>query len=575
MSHSARAVSQIDRLPQGGRETMAASFSGTQRAMASTIPPDPKSVAGKPLAVDERTQLLVIGAGPAGLAAAIEAAERGLSVVLVDENPVSFTTMGDEVPLHYGQGMSGLARNRNAMLEAFIASEPQIETAFEAGVDVRFGTVCWGLYANGPSLTWLPGLVAGLHEEERSWMLQADHVVVAAGRRDMGLGFPGWEKPGVMGATAAVSLASRYGALAPRRVVILGSSTDAVTAALSLREAGVEIAALVEQAAEPLAPAALIATLRDGGTEILTGHVVREARGRDGVEAACVSAIDAAGRATGQEREIACDGIVLAIGATPVVDLLDALGCTIAFQAQRGGYAPVVDADQRTSLRHVFAVGDGAGLWPSKSLDRTIAETEGRRAVAAIVSDLKLDDARVVQGAVEPDAASHDIGAYRLAWVRASVIEARAEFHICQCEEVTAREILEVRPPRYLDWQNERRNDRSLSALLGDGPPDPDQIKRLTRAGMGPCQGRRCREQVAALLALGAALPLSSIPLAGYRAPVRPLPLCVAGQIPEAPEQAQHWDTWFGMHAQWRPFWDVPELYTVASNDATGPVASE
>jgi hypothetical protein len=170
---------------------------------------------------------------------------------------------------------------------------------------------------------------------------------------------------------------------------------------------------------------------------------------------------------------------------------------------------------------------------------------------------------------------SHDICAYRLAWVRASVIEARAEFHVCQCEEVTAREILEVRPPRYLDWQNERRNDRSLSALLGEEPPNPDQIKRLTRAGMGPCQGRRCREQVAALLALGAAVPLSSIALAGYRAPVRPLPLSVAGQIPEPPEQAEHWDTWFGMHAQWRPFWDVPELYTVATNDATGPVASE
>ena len=177
--------------------------------------------------------------------------------------------------------------------------------------------------------------------------------------------------------------------------------------------------------------------------------------------------------------------------------------------------------------------------------------------------------------AAPPGAPECDISAYRLAWVRASVVEARAAVHVCQCEEVTAREILEVRPPRYLGWQDERRNDRSLSALLGDGPPNPDQVKRLTRAGMGPCQGRRCREQVSALLALGAAVPLSSIPLASYRAPVRPLPLSVAGQIPEAPEQAEHWDTWFGMHAQWRPFWEVPALYTVAGNDAAGPVASE
>jgi thioredoxin reductase len=403
----------------------------------------------------------------------------------------------------------------------------------------------------------------------------AEQVIVAAGRRDMGLGFPGWEKPGVMGATAAVSLASRYGALAPRRIVLLGSSTEALAAALALREAGTEIAAIIEQASAPLGDAGLVAALREGGTEILTGHVVREAAGRDTVEAALISALDAEGRPVGNERHIACDGIVLAVGATPVVDLLDALGCRIAFQAERGGYAPVVDADQRTSLRNVFAVGDCAGIWPAKTLDRAISENEGRRAVAAIAAGLGLADDSVAPAAVTPDVPTHDLSAYRLAWVRASVIEARAEFHVCQCEEVTAREILEIRPPRYLDWKNERRNDRSLSALLGEGPPNPDQVKRLTRAGMGLCQGRRCREQVAALLALGAAMPLSAIPLAGYRAPVRPLPLSAAGQIPEPPEQAEHWDTWFGMHAQWRPFWDVPELYTVATNDATGPVASE
>ncbi|KPF70846.1 hypothetical protein IP69_08895 [Bosea sp. AAP35] len=543
--------------------------------MASHPPHDPKSVSGRELAVAERTQLLVIGAGPAGLAAAIEAAELGLSVVLVDENPVSFKTMGDEVPLHFGQAMSGQALNRNAMMEAFIASEPLIEAAFEAGVDLRLGTACWGLYTNGPSLGWLPGTVAGLNDDERCWMLAAQHVVVAAGRRDMGLGFPGWEKPGVLGATAALALARRYGALEPRRLIMLGSSTEALAAALALREAGHVIAAIVEQAEEVVGAADLAAALREGGTDILTRHVVREATGRDHVEAAFVCAIDAQGRALGPERSLACDGIVLAVGATPVVDLLDAMGCRIAFQPERGGYAPLVDGDQRTSLRNVFAVGDAAGLWPDKTRDRAIAEAEGRRAAAAIARDCGVDDGRVVAAVAPPRTPECDISAYRLAWVRASVVEARAEFHVCQCEEVTAREILEIRPPRYLGWEDERRNDRSLSALLGDAPPHPDQVKRLTRAGMGPCQGRRCREQVAALLALGTATPLSSIPLASYRAPVRPLPLAVAGQIPEAAEQSEHWDTWFGMHAQWRPFWEVPALYTVAGNDAAGPVASE
>ncbi|MBN9469391.1 MAG: FAD-dependent oxidoreductase [Bosea sp.] len=530
---------------------------------------DPKSVTGKPLVIDERVDVLVIGGGAAGLEAAIGAAARGFGVLLVDENPVPIRTMGDDVPLHFGQGMAANARNRNAMMEAFVASEPRIEEAFEAGIDVRLGTACWGLYANGASLGWMPGLVVGLADEERSLLVEAQHVIFACGRRDMGLGFPGWEKPGVMGATAALNLATRYGALGPQRVVVLGSSTEALTTALALRETGVAIVAIVEQAHGGVGDAALLANLRNGGTEILTGHVVRAAVGHDGVEAASVGPLDDTGHPVGEERTLACDGIVLAVGATPVIDLIDAGGCKVAFQPERGGYAPILDASQQTSIANVYAVGDCAGIWAAKTRDRAIAEAEAVRAVAALgaaATDVRTE---------LPPAPEYDISAYRLAWVRASVVEARAEFHVCQCEEVTAREILEIRPPRYLDWRDERRNDRSLSALLGEGPPNPDQVKRLTRAGMGPCQGRRCREQVAALLALGAAQPLSAIPLASYRAPARPMPLSMTAHVPEAPEQAEHWDTWFGMHAQWVPFWEVPERYTVATNDATGPVASE
>ncbi|RWI83862.1 FAD-dependent oxidoreductase [Mesorhizobium sp.] len=531
---------------------------------------DENSAAGKKLILEEQTQLLIIGAGPAGLSAAIEAARRGLSVVLVDENPVSFKTMGDEVPLHYGQGMSGVVRNRNAMIEAFVTSEPLIQAAFDAGVDVRLGTACWGLYANGPGVQWLPGTVAGLTDEERAWLIGAQHVIVAAGKRDMGLGFPGWAKPGVMGATAAVSLARRFGALESRRVVILGTSAEALITAVTLRDTGVEIAAIVERAAEPVGPAHLVTDLLDGGCRFLTSHVVREASGRASVEEVLVSAVDETGRAFGEECRIECDGVVLAIGVTPVIDLLASLGCRVAFQPERGGYAPVVDAGQRTSVPNIFAVGDTAGIWPMKSCDRRIAEREGLRAVAAILADLGVAAYNVPIEAVVPDQPTYDLATYRTAWVRASVIEARAEFYVCQCEEITAHEILELRPPRYLSWQSECRNNRSLSAPPDKAPPNPDQVKRLTRAGMGPCQGRRCREQVSALLALQAAEPLAAIPLATYRAPVRPLPLEIASQIPESLDETRHWDEWFGIPSQWQSVSELPEFYTVAINTAGG-----
>jgi hypothetical protein len=266
--------------------------------------------------------------------------------------------------------------------------------------------------------------------------------------------------------------------------------------------------------------------------------------------------------------------VVLGIGTVPVIELMDALGCRVSCQAERGGFAPVLDARQRTSVPSVYAVGDCAGTWPGKSLDRRLAEEEGRRAArdaAASIGGRVPEDGRTAT----PEAPDHDLSAYRLAWVRASVVEARGEPHVCQCEEVTAREILEVRPPRYLGWASDRRNSRDLASLLGEGPPNPDVVKRLTRAGMGPCQGRRCREQVAALLALGGAVPLQSVPLAGYRGPVRPLPLWLAGDLEEPSGMAEHWDTWFGMASQWRPFWDVPPRYTAATRETDGPVASE
>ena len=80
------------------------------------------------------------------------------------------------------------------------------------------------------------------------------------------------------------------------------------------------------------------------------------------------------------------------------------------------------------------------------------------------------------------------------------------------------------------------------------------RVKRLTRAGMGLCQGRRCREQVAALLALASGARLRDIPLASHRAPVRPLPLSVVARTEERAEMTRHWDTSSGMPSQYVPY---------------------
>jgi NADPH-dependent 2,4-dienoyl-CoA reductase/sulfur reductase-like enzyme len=264
-----------------------------------------------------------------------------------------------------------------------------------------------------------------------------------------------------------------------------------------------------------------------------------------------------------EERRIACDAILLGVGTVPVIELLDALGCQAIYQPERGGHVPQVHRAQRTSVPGIYAVGDCAGIWPAKTLDPGIARTEGRHAAADVAAALGLAAAASAEAA-KPEAPAHDPDAYRLEWVRATVVEAAGEPYVCQCEEVTAREILELRPPRYLAWPDDRRNTRTLRQLLGEAPPNPDLVKRLTRAGMGVCQGRRCREQVAALLGLGGAVSLRDIPLASHRAPVRPVPLSVVAATNEPPEMTEQWDTWFGMPPQYVPYWDAPRFYTVA-----------
>jgi thioredoxin reductase len=541
---------------------------------------DPASVAGKAPPITHETDLLIIGAGPAGLAAAMEAAGRGVRVTLVDENPVPLETMGEEVPLHFGGRMGAALSNRNAMLEAMLDANPELGDLLEAGVDVRLGTAVWGLFPQRPTAAWIEGRVAGLADGDSAYLMRFGQVIVAAGRRDMGLAFEGWQRPGVMGASAAYRLRSIYGALDTRVAVLLGSDTHALQIANALSDTGVRIAAIVEQDLSVLGDAALLARLVERGAHVYTQHVVREALGDAyGVKSVTLCAIDANHRHLADaQHSIQCDTVLLGVAAIPAIELLEAAGCKTAFVPDRGGNVALVDESQRTSLPFVFAAGDCAGVWDTKHLASDTARREGRIAAVAALRALGAEaPATQSTPGVVPETCLRDPAASREAWVRASVIEAKGEPFVCQCEEVTAVEILTVRPPRYLDWtrQADPATARSLASLVVEGPPSPDIVKRLTRACMGPCQGRRCREQVATLLSIGSATPLAGMPVATFRSPVRPLPLSQLAALGEVPALGEHWDSWFGIASQWVPFWRATPLYTAGGRETGGVVASE
>jgi thioredoxin reductase len=508
---------------------------------------DPVSTNGKRLTPREHVQLLVVGAGPAGCAAALEAAGLRLKVVLVDENPVDPASMGLEVPFHYGGRVTGAVRNRNAMTEAIVANDPALSEAFEAGVDVRLGVAVWSLVTPRPGVSWVEQRAAGLTDGEKSWFCGFDAAILATGRRDVGVPFPGWNLPGVMGATAAYHLLRRYDALEGQTFVILGSGAEATVLAEALRSAGRTVAAIVEAASEPIDSAGC-AGLAALGVKILAGAMVRRALGRDSVEGASIVRLDDAQN----EVTTACDTIVLATGGAPVIELFDIVGAAIVFRSESGGHVPLVDADGRTTEPMLFGAGDCLGI---KDDHPDAAAAEGVRAARAAAAALAAgSDADWPKPLIEARPAEQ--ASSRLLWARAARSVAEADTHICQCEEVSLADLLGVRPPRYLGRDQPAQQARDLTSLANEGRINQDQVKRLTRAGMGPCQGRRCREQIGAALAEATGVALSAIPLPSYRAPVRPLPLAAFADESEQPAMAEHWDTWFGIESQWIPFWE-------------------
>jgi hypothetical protein len=307
-----------------------------------------------------------------------------------------------------------------------------------------------------------------------------------------------------MGAAALQMLLTRYEAFAGRRVLVIGSHDLALETALLAKERGIDVVGLVEVRAAPQGRSELTTKVEAAGIALYCGQTIASAKGGiNGVESATLSS----------GAEIACDTICVAIGLIPSIELVDAMHGERALNAQRGGYIPKGETA-------VSAVGDCAGL-----------------------TDTGFDHI-----------------AYRMEWMRALSLVSADDTIICQCEEVTRADLIGVQPPNYLT-RPAPMCARSLETLLDDGPANPDQIKRLTRAGMGVCQGRRCRDQVAMLLAIEADKPFGTIPLASHRAPVRPLPLKILAEWDEPAALDAAWDVWFGIPTQWVPVEDLNTPY--------------
>jgi NADPH-dependent 2,4-dienoyl-CoA reductase/sulfur reductase-like enzyme len=296
----------------------------------------------------EFVEVLVVGSGPAGLSAAVSAAQAGAGVLLVDRHDQPGGQLFKQIHKFFGS-----ARHRAGTRGFEIARELLTKVRLH-DVDVRLGTLAWGIFDS---------LTVALSDGERSYQVQAEAIVVATGSSEKSLAFPGWTLPGVMGAGAAQTMMNVHRVLPGKQVLMVGAGNVGLIVAFQLLQGGAQVAAVVEAAPLVGGYGVHAAKLRRRGVPILTNHSIVEVAGVRCVERAKIAQVDSSFRfVPGTEKWVSVDTVCLAVGLTPLCDLLWAAGADFTYEASLGGFVPIVDRSMQSTVPGVFVAGDASGI---------------------------------------------------------------------------------------------------------------------------------------------------------------------------------------------------------------------
>jgi NADPH-dependent 2,4-dienoyl-CoA reductase/sulfur reductase-like enzyme len=397
-------------------------------------------------------EVIVVGAGPAGIAAATAAARHGRSVLLVDDNPAAGGQIwrgGIEAPSqHANHGEN--ARGENAKKGS------ALHQLTKSGAELLFGCRIF----DAPS----PGTLEALSEtagEPEIVTLRYDRLILATGARERFLPFPGWTLPGVFGAGGLQALAKGGFPVRGKRVAVAGSGPLLLAVAVHLQQYGAHITSIAEQA--PLAQLApFAASLWSHPAKIWQGIGYRAALGRTPYRTGCWPIAAFADKTTGLLKSVQltngtktwdepCDLLACGFHLVPNTELAALLGCDL-----RGDFV-AVDEQQQTSVANIYCAGEPTGI---AGLDAALVQGE----IAGLACAAQPTGPMRARNAAEQKFAARLEAAFRLRPELRRL--ASSETIVCRCEDVTYRNLAD-----RTGWTD---------------------AKLQTRCGMGPCQGRIC-----------------------------------------------------------------------------------
>jgi len=301
-----------------------------------------------------RTEIVVVGGGPAGLAASLAASRSGAKVLLIERQAQLGGQLVKQTHRFFGSsaqsaGVRGITIARDLAGQA--ASMPEIT--------VWTQTEALGYYAGGTLLAERP---------ERVEIVQGARMVLCVGASERPLAFPNNDLPGVYGAGAVQTLMNVYGVLPGRRVVMVGAGNIGLIVSYQLLQAGVEVAAILEAAPQVGGYLVHAAKIARAGVPIMTSHSVVAAFGETelvGIRAARLGPDWRPVPGTG--FDVDCDVLCLAVGLSPLVELARLVGCEVCYIPELGGYVPVHDDELETTVPGVYVAGDAAGVEEASS----------------------------------------------------------------------------------------------------------------------------------------------------------------------------------------------------------------